>query len=248
MRAYAAVVDIRSGASPRPWTVTSYGPSAVLIETRDSLVPVLAATAAAHRERGVLPATAEIVAGARTVLIDGVDATAQLCAQIAGWEPVGIQSARGDAVEIPVVYDGADLADVAVRWGMTQAEVRSTHTALEFTVAFLGFAPGFAYLSGLPADLAVPRLARPRERVPAGAVALADSYGAVYPHATPGGWRLLGTTTAALWDLRRDPPALLTTGTRVRFVDVTETRSGHPIRPSRSPSDDRSGVERERTV
>lgn len=207
----------------------------MLIEAGDpQLVPALTATAVDRRRHGALPSGAEIVAGVCTVLIDGVDDPASLRAQIAGWALVDAGSAAGGVVEIPVVYDGPDLADVAAHWGMTRAEARRTHATLDFTVAFVGFAPGFAYLSGLPAELAVPRLARPRERVPAGSVAVADRYGAVYPLATPGGWRLLGTTTTVLWDLHREPPALLTAGSRVRFVDVTEARAGRRNVPHRA--------------
>ena len=93
--------------------------------------------------------------------------------------------------------------------------------ATELTVAFVGFAPGFAYCTGLPPELAVPRLDRPRARVPAGAVGLAGEYTGVYPTASPGGWRLVGRTDARLWDTDRDEPALLTPGTRVRFVEVS---------------------------
>ena len=123
-------------------------------------------------------------------------------------------------VELPTTYDGEDLDDVARRWGMTRAEAVATHTGTEFTVAFVGFSPGFAYCSGLPPGLAVPRLDRPRPKVPAGSVGLAGEYAGVYPSASPGGWRLLGRTDAALWDVTREEPALLTPGTRVRFVEA----------------------------
>jgi KipI family sensor histidine kinase inhibitor len=85
-------------------------------------------------------------------------------------------------------------------------------------VAFSGFAPGFAYLAGLPDDWAVPRLATPRPKVPAGSVGLAGAYAGIYPTASPGGWRLVGRTETVLFDVRRDPPALLTPGTGVRLV------------------------------
>jgi KipI family sensor histidine kinase inhibitor len=88
-------------------------------------------------------------------------------------------------------------------------------------VSFCGFAPGFAYCAGLPDRLAVPRLGTPRTRVPAGSVAVAGTWTGVYPTVSPGGWRLLGTTDAELWQVDRDPPALLPPGTRVRFVEVS---------------------------
>jgi len=163
----------------------------------------------------------DLVPGARTVLLDGVadlDAARDYLAQ---WVPSGGAADRvGPLVELPTTYDGADLDDVARRWGMTRAEAVATHSGTELTVAFVGFAPGFAYCTGLPHELAVPRLDRPRARVPAGAVGLAGEYTGVYPTASPGGWRLVGRTEARLWDVDRAEPALLTPGTRVRFVEV----------------------------
>ncbi len=120
-------------------------------------------------------------------------------------------------VVLPVTYDGPDLADVAALTGLTPDEVVARHTAATYTVAFGGFMPGFAYLVGLDPALVVPRLTTPRTRVPAGAVALADRFTAVYPAATPGGWRLIGTCPATLFDVAGDEPALLTPGTQVRF-------------------------------
>lgn len=130
---------------------------------------------------------------------------------------VGTSPASGDLVTIHVRYDGADLAHVAQAAGMTPAEVIAAHTQTEFHVAFCGFAPGFAYLAGLPEPLHLPRLQEPRTHVPAGSVAIAAGYSAIYPRATPGGWLLLGTTVARMFDPMREPPALLTPGTRVRF-------------------------------
>ncbi|WP_232514437.1 allophanate hydrolase subunit 1 [Cellulomonas sp. PSBB021] len=123
----------------------------------------------------------------------------------------------GALVVLPVTYDGPDLAELAELTGRTVEEVVARHTAVTYTVAFGGFMPGFAYLVGLDPVLHVPRRATPRERVPAGAVAVADRFAAVYPAATPGGWRLLGTCATVLFDVHRDEPALLTPGTPVRF-------------------------------
>ena len=123
-----------------------------------------------------------------------------------------------DVVEIPVRYDGPDLADVAAHWGVDEAEVARVHAGAEYRVAFCGFAPGFGYLTGLPRE--VPRRATPRTSVPAGSVALAGPYTGVYPRASPGGWQLIGTTDAVLWDHTRVPAALLAPGTRVRFTPV----------------------------
>ena len=124
-------------------------------------------------------------------------------------------------VTIPVVYDGPDLHEVARRTGLGVEEVVRRHVAGEYVVSFCGFAPGFAYLSGLDPTLILPRRSLPRTRVPAGSVAVSDRYTSVYPHESPGGWHLLGRSSMVLWDLEREPPALLTPGTRVRFEQVT---------------------------
>ena len=163
----------------------------------------------------------DLVPGARTVLLDGPEDMEAARMYLAAWTPSGSAGERPSRmVELPTTYDGEDLDDVARRWGMTRAEAVATHTGTEFTVAFVGFSPGFAYCSGLPPELAVPRLDRPRPTVPAGSVGLAGEYAGVYPSASPGGWRLLGRTDAALWDVTREEPALLTPGTRVRFVEA----------------------------
>ena len=163
----------------------------------------------------------DLVPGARTVLLDGLDDLDAARSYLVSWAPSGrAGDDEGRLVELPTTYDGEDLADVARRWDMTTAEAVATHTGTAFVVAFVGFSPGFAYCSGLPADLAVPRLDRPRPKVPAGGVGLAGEYTGVYPTASPGGWRLVGRTDARLWDTGRDGPALLTPGTRVRFVEA----------------------------
>jgi KipI family sensor histidine kinase inhibitor len=128
-------------------------------------------------------------------------------------------------VVLPVRYDGPDLSDVAELTGLSPAEVVRLHADAEFTVAFTGFAPGFAYLAGLPAALAVPRRDVPRTRVEAGAVGLAGPYSGVYPRASPGGWQIIGhlaDEAEALWNPHRDPPALLQPGVRVRFRAETQ--------------------------
>lgn len=143
-------------------------------------------------------------------------------------------AAQAPLVQIPMRYDGEDLAEVAALAGLEVDEVIRRHQHSEFVVAFCGFAPGFAYLIGGDPALQVPRRQTPRPQVPAGSVALGGIYCGVYPQATPGGWRLIGTTDAKMWDADRDPPALLTPGTRVRFcdaaVDVAVTAA-----PSSSP-------------
>jgi KipI family sensor histidine kinase inhibitor len=124
----------------------------------------------------------------------------------------------GRPIEIPVEYDGADLSAVARLAGLSDDEVVARHTAAEYVVGFIGFAPGFAYLLGGDERLHVPRLAEPRPRVPEGSVAVAGPYSAVYPRASPGGWRLLGRTPVTLFDPALDEPARLAPGDRVRFV------------------------------
>lgn len=126
----------------------------------------------------------------------------------------------GRLIEIPVVYDGPDLADVARATGLAEGEVVRRHAEATYRVYLLGFAPGFAYLGEVDEALRLPRRASPRTRVPAGSVAIAGAQTAVYPLTTPGGWHLLGRTDVAMWDVARDPPALLAVGDRVRFVAV----------------------------
>ncbi len=128
-------------------------------------------------------------------------------------------------VEIPVCYGGAfgpDLEDVAALHGLTPAEVIRWHSSPRYRVLFLGFLPGFAYLTGLPPGLATPRLDTPRQSVPAGAVGIGGAQTGVYPLDSPGGWRIIGRTPCLLFDSDREPPALLRAGDRVRFVPVPE--------------------------
>ena len=196
-----------------PLLLRPFGPDAVLAEVAGSAE---ARSLAAYARAVGVPAD-EVVPGARTVLFDGVPDPGALAGRLAEWTP-DAAVAPGDLVEVAVVYDGVDLEDVADRWGTDAEGVVARHGGLEFVVAFCGFAPGFAYLAGLPEEYAVPRLDSPRSRVPAGSVGLAGSWCGVYPSASPGGWRLLGRTDAALWDASRSEPALLAPGTRVRFV------------------------------
>lgn len=163
----------------------------------------------------------EIVPAARTVLLDGLTDPARLAAELTASEIPSAPPRAREVVELPVRYDGPDLADVAALWGVAPEEVARIHAGTEFTVAFCGFAPGFGYLTGLPARYDVPRRATPRTAVPAGSVALAGPYTGVYPRSSPGGWQLIGTTDAVLWDHARVPAALLSPGTRVRFVGAT---------------------------
>lgn len=197
-----------------PVTLTRVGPAALRAEVAD----VRRALALAGWARAAQVAAADVVPGARTVLFDGVPDLAALEDLLSSWRGDDTAVDAGPLVEVPVTWDGADLADVADRWGTDAAGVAARLARTELVSAFCGFAPGFAYLSGLPVALAVPRLATPRPVVPAGAVAVADRWCGIYPTASPGGWRLLGHTTATLWDPASDTPALLAPGTRVRLV------------------------------
>jgi KipI family sensor histidine kinase inhibitor len=189
--------------------IRRYGERAALVDVDSALQA--AALADWARVAGVQ--AEEIVPAARTVLFDGVDVR-RLEEALAGWRPRSATVA-GAFVEVQVRFDGPDLADVAGRWGVSEDEVVGRLTSYELVSAFCGFAPGFAYLAGLPEELAVPRLATPRERVAKGSVGLAGAWCGIYPRASPGGWRLVGHTDAALWDVDREPPALLAPGTRV---------------------------------
>jgi KipI family sensor histidine kinase inhibitor len=170
-----------------------------------------------RRASGELTAL-DIVPAARTVLVDGVPDPDALAARLPLWDPPASAATQvREPVEIPVEYGGPDLSTVAGLWDLDEAEVVATLDRTEFTVAFCGFAPGFAYLTGLPAELAVPRLDTPRTRVAPGSVGLAGEYAGIYPTASPGGWLLVGRTEVRLFDPAADPPALLTPGTRVRL-------------------------------
>jgi KipI family sensor histidine kinase inhibitor len=121
-------------------------------------------------------------------------------------------------VEIPTRYDGPDLAETAERSRLTAAELVAMHSGRVYRAFFLGFLPGFAYCGVLDPRIVAPRLVRPRERVPAGSVAVADGQTSIYPFDSPGGWRLIGRTDVRLFDSTKEPPALIRPGDRVRFV------------------------------
>ncbi|VVJ15251.1 Allophanate hydrolase 2 subunit 1 (EC [Amycolatopsis camponoti] len=166
----------------------------------------------------------ELVPAARTLLVrfdPAVTDADRLGALLREVSPVDSAVSASAEVVIPVRYDGEDLADVAAEAGLRISEVIARHSAGSYVSAFCGFAPGFAYLSGSDPALHVSRRSTPRTRIPAGSVAIAGEYSAVYPSASPGGWRLLGRTDVPVWDVERDPPNLLPPGTRVRFEAVT---------------------------
>ncbi|MCU1362016.1 MAG: allophanate hydrolase subunit 1 [Ilumatobacteraceae bacterium] len=199
-----------------PLRILPSGPTAMLVEYR-SLAEVMNVSTRllASRPVGVV----DVVPAARTILItvrDGVDAMALAPLLDVTSEAIDV-AIDAPTVTIEVTYDGDDLRSVADACGLTPAELIERHTAGHYTVAFCGFVPGFSYLVGLDPVLHLPRRPTPRTRVPAGAVAIASEFSAVYPTAGPGGWHLLGRTDAVMWDDDRPVPALLPPGTHVRF-------------------------------
>lgn len=167
----------------------------------------------------------ELVPAQRTVSLQCRD---QASLQAAVEQVVSLLGKGLDAADLPqpepvvirVRYDGEDLAQVAGIVGITPDEVVARHTGQLWTVEFAGFMPGFGYLSGDEGGLTVPRLQTPRTRIPPGSVALAGDLTGIYPQASPGGWQLIGTTDAPLWDVDRTPPALLEPGARIKFEAV----------------------------
>ena len=198
------------------------GTAALLVEL-DDLAAVLALHAEIQRRRelGWAPRLVDVIPAERTILLDGVADQAAAAGDLRGWPVRPAAEPDGPVVEIPCRYDGADLPAVASAWGVAEDEVARMHTAAQYRVAFCGFSPGFAYLTGLPDRLAVPRLPNPRTAVPAGSIALAGSYTGVYPRSSPGGWQIIGRTDAVVWDSGKEPPALLSPGARVKFVSVS---------------------------
>lgn len=202
--------------------ILPFGEGALLVELDQRIDPILAGRAAAIADRWdelghgpAVPTYASVLLRFDPLITDRREA--ERAAR-------GILGARGSltagrVIEIPTRYDGPDLADVARLSGLTEGEVVQAHTSREHLAYFLGFMPGFAYCAGIDPRIVAPRLASPRARVPAGAVAVADGQTAVYPVASPGGWRLIGTTDLALFDARRDEPALVRAGDRIRFVE-----------------------------
>jgi KipI family sensor histidine kinase inhibitor len=192
-----------------------YGAGAVLLECADLAETQRLRPAIEERFAGVT----EIVPGARTLLLR-LDRPLSSAERQDLLELPGLDASatvEQEMVTLAVDYSGPDLAEVAEHTGMTRDEVVAAHTSQVWTVAFCGFAPGFGYLIGEHDRLAVPRRGHPRTTVPAGAVGLAGPFSGIYPRSGPGGWQLIGRTDATLWDLDRDPPALLRPGGRVRF-------------------------------
>ncbi|MCK0177243.1 MULTISPECIES: allophanate hydrolase subunit 1 [Mycobacteriaceae] len=206
--------------------VVDYGDHALLLQF-GSTTEVLAWTEAVRG--AALPGVLDIVPASRTVLVklDGARYRAPTRQRLAALRLD--RSAVADAAEptgheadvvIDVVYDGADLDEVARLTGLATDEIVAAHTGTLYRAGFGGFAPGFAYLVGGDERLHVPRRAEPRTKVPAGSVGLAGEFSGVYPRESPGGWQLIGRTDAALWDVDRENPALIMPGMWVQFRSV----------------------------
>ncbi|MGW5851182.1 5-oxoprolinase subunit B family protein [Streptomyces sp. NPDC055254] len=196
------------------------GTDALLVELDSAAeVAALHAELVRRRDAGELGPVRDLVPAARTVLLDGVREPAALGARIERWRVPPLAETEGPLVRVPVRYDGPDLAEAARLWGVAPHEVAGIVGGTVFRVAFCGFAPGFGYLTGLPERFHLPRRATPRTAVPAGSLALAGEYAGVYPRSSPGGWQLIGSTDAVLWDARREPAALFEPGVRVRFTE-----------------------------
>jgi KipI family sensor histidine kinase inhibitor len=202
--------------------VLDYGDQALLVQC-GSTAEVLAWADALRA--AALPGVLDIVPAARTVLVklDGPryqGVIRQRLRKLRVSPETAAPAERIADVVIDVVYDGPDLGEVASHTGLTIAQVIDAHTATLWRVGFSGFAPGFAYLVDGDPRLRVPRHTEPRTAVPAGSVALAGEFSAIYPRRSPGGWQLIGHTDAVLWDLVRSDPALLTQGMWVQFRAV----------------------------
>ena len=196
------------------------GSTALLVEL-DDLDEVLGLYAALADDppRGVV----DLVPAARTVLVITDPSATTLAATADAVRRAGTSPDRhdvGELLEIPVSYDGEDLDDAAGLLGCDAVELVRRHTAAEWTVAFCGFMPGFGYLTSKEWAADVPRRSSPRKKVPPGSVGLAGEFSGVYPRESPGGWQLIGRTELAVFDIGREPAALLRPGVRVRFVDT----------------------------
>ena len=199
--------------------ILGMGDRALLVEF-DGLGDALA------RYRGMVahphPAVVSLVPAARTVLVRFRGARPDAVATwVRSTPPVSADElSRTDPVEIAVRYDGPDLAEVGALTGLGVDGVIAAHTGRTWTVAFVGFSPGFGYLVGGDTGLQVPRRPSPRTTVPVGAVGLAGEFSGIYPRNSPGGWQLIGSTAERMWDVDRNPPALLQPGATVTFVAV----------------------------
>ena len=202
--------------------ILPYGERALLAEV-DSLEQAVSLAAALEAGRSRARWVLELVPGARTVLVRIDLHMVSLTAAerwITNTEVSAEPPPAGERVTIPVRYDGEDLGETAQLLGMSPGELVARHSAARWRAAFVGFAPGFAYLTSPDFRFDVQRRATSRLRVAPGSVGLAGEFSGVYPRESPGGWQLIGRTDASLWDVDRDPPALLRPGTEVVFEVV----------------------------
>jgi inhibitor of KinA len=203
--------------------IRQFGENALLVELGDRIEEDLVARSRAIADAWealghgpAVPAYASVVVRFDPLRLDPAEAerqSARLLQSIVTPTPPA-----GNAIAVPTRYDGPDLQDTAARSGISIEELVALHSRREYRAFFLGFLPGFAYCGLLDPRIVAPRLERPRERVPAGSVAIADRQTAIYPLDSPGGWRLIGRTDLAVFDVAKDPPALIRPGDRVRFV------------------------------
>jgi KipI family sensor histidine kinase inhibitor len=232
--------------------ILGYGDSAVMIRFAGAIDRAMSDTivaATARLDAAAMGGVLEVVPAERSILLHYDPLAPALWTEAGAITPLELLASRitdllrdglftappaTRAFEIPVCYGGdlgPDLTECAERLGMSDRELVELHSGAEYTVAMIGFLPGFPYLAGLPDALALPRLESPRPRVPAGSVAIGGARTGIYPIAAPGGWRIIGRSSVELFDAERTPPALLAPGDRVTFrpvaadeLDRSETR------------------------
>jgi inhibitor of KinA len=225
--------------------ISSLGDSALLIDFADEssnpddlLRRALSATDAITRAK--IPGVVEITSAYESIALF-LHASALknqlLNDQIADAISSGGKALRFQSreIEIPVCYDeefALDAARVENETKLPIARIIEIHSSVTFTVACLGFMPGFPYLAGLPAELCVPRLATPRTKVPAGSVAIANNQAGIYPFESPGGWNIIGRTYLRLFDVNKTPPAVLSAGDQIRFHRITRAKFDAAIPPN----------------
>jgi KipI family sensor histidine kinase inhibitor len=198
--------------------VLPYGTEAVLVEL-ETLDEVLGLTA--DLDANPIGAVIDVVPGARTVMVQfdsAVSNVNRVCDELLQRDVVPRSLPLGGQVNLSVIYDGEDLAHVAAVTGIEEANIIARHQRPTYTVALIGMAPGFYFLSGGDSSLHVPRRTSPRKSVPRGALGLAGEFTGIYPRKGPGGWQIIGRTSTELWDSTRHPAALLAPGTQVRLI------------------------------
>lgn len=222
--------------------VEPLGDSALIVRLSDEFSPETSLTtvlgAVRHLEAAAIPGVIEVAPAYNTIGVfyeparvelgpdessfDVLATKIQSVLNAAAFETENEEGPR--AIEVPVCYDlefALDLPDVAVRAGLSQDEVVRRHSTAIYRVSCVGFTPGFPYLTGLPTELATPRRATPRTEIPAGSVAIGGTQTGIYPRKSPGGWNIIGRTPLRLFDVRREPPALLQAGDQVRFRQIS---------------------------